>query len=84
MMDAFIVFFYSNLPAKDKPTYLANVVAIYKARKVSPEARTRIREIQQFVSQKKMTDDGSTRKETIICCVLYEKKKILLIAHFFF
>ena len=30
-------FFYSNLPAKDKPIYLAKVVAIYKARKVSPE-----------------------------------------------
>ena len=33
MMDVFIVFFYSNLPAKDKPIYLTNVVVIYKAQR---------------------------------------------------
>ena len=83
MMDAFIVFFYSNLPAKDKSIYLANMVAIYKAQKVSPESRTRIREIQQLVSQKKMTDDGNTRNEKIIHHVFYEKKKTLLVTDFY-
>ena len=82
MMGAFLVFFYSNLPTKDKPIYLTNVVAIYKTRKVSPEARTRIRETQLLVSQKKMTDNGNTRKKKVIRRVLYEKKKTLLIAHF--
>ncbi|KAI0213347.1 hypothetical protein LSAT2_001617, partial [Lamellibrachia satsuma] len=47
----------------------------------SPEAWTRIREIQQHVFQKKMTDDGNSRKEKIIRPVLYVKKITLLIAH---
>ena len=62
LLDVLKVFYFSFLGKDDKETYSAILVSIYTSKKISSEARSRIREIQRELmkKQKGMTSKGKT------------------------
>ena len=83
LMDAFQVFYFSFFSADDKAIYQGLILEIYRKRSVGTEARRRLKEIQETMSKKTLTDDGKARKRRIIEKTLVKSKKSSLIMHFY-
>jgi len=83
LMNPYLVFYYSFLPHDTKGDYTDIVEGIYNASSLSPESRDRIKEIQEVLSKKKMTDEGKERKKKVIERIFYTSLETNLILNFY-
>lgn len=83
MLDAFVLFYYAFLNDSDKTIYFSSLCKIYLQKNVSSESKAKIKNIQNYLAQKKLTLDGRERKRRIIQKIFYQIRKTKLILHFY-
>ena len=83
LLEAFTVIYFSFLSNEDKISYYAILCTIYQTKNVSASDRAKIKEIQNQLSSKKLTNDGAKRKERICIKLFADRKSTKLIAHFY-
>lgn len=84
LFDAYTIMYFGFVTTQAERTdYLRHCVEVYHRLHLSEDARTRIREIQAKLKDKKMTKEGKERKQKVIQRLFVERKKTLLILHFY-
>ncbi|KAH3842991.1 hypothetical protein DPMN_116497 [Dreissena polymorpha] len=70
LLDAYVLFYYSFMKNEDRQTYKEVVDQILSGRGVHKEGQRKLKDIQERIAAKKMTQDGKERKKRIIEKVL--------------
>ncbi|GBN25381.1 hypothetical protein AVEN_143893-1, partial [Araneus ventricosus] len=83
ILDALSILYFAFIPHSDKSIYFSILAGIYLEKNVSSEGKARIKEIHQYLSEKKMTPEGISRKERIVQKLFKERVRTQLVLHFY-
>ncbi|GBN78213.1 hypothetical protein AVEN_45094-1, partial [Araneus ventricosus] len=83
ILDALSILYFAFIPHSDKSIYFSILASIYLEKNVSSEGKARIKEIHQYLSEKKMTPEGISRKERIVQKLFKERMRTQLVLHFY-
>ena len=78
-----MIFYYSFLSTTDTRLYKPVVDAILERRKVGSEARKEIKNVQDRLLQKKLTEDGKSRERKICEKLIFRGRETKLILYFY-
>ncbi|GBN13793.1 hypothetical protein AVEN_133559-1 [Araneus ventricosus] len=81
ILDALSILYFAFIPHSDKSIYFSILAGIYLEKNVSSEGKARIKEIHQYLSEKKMTPEGISRKERIVQKLFKERMRTQLVLH---
>lgn len=83
IIDALSVLYYAFVSHGDKTIYFSILAVIYLEKGVTTEGRARIKEIHEYLVQKKMTPEGISRKKKIVQKLFKDRKRTQLVLHLY-